>query len=726
MTSWVTESLNEAQKCAVESVDGPVLVIAGPGSGKTRVITHRVAYLVLTIGINPRSILAVTFTNKAANEMKSRLQRLVGTRANQLTVGTFHALCASVLRRYGQHVGLDSSFAIFDDEDQMELLKVAMDQAEVDHKQFPRRTIQGVISRAKSHLMDAQELAAQVDSHFEEVAARAYTRYEELLGRNNAVDFDDLLLKTVHLFHSTPDVLKRYQERYVHLLIDEFQDTNLCQYDLVKLLSGLYHNVCVVGDPDQSIYSWRNADIRNILSFQKDYPTAKIINLAENYRSTATILNAAKGVISANRRRLENDIWTRKEAGSPIAVYEAFTEDEEAQYVIQRIDQLIRDDGVKRTDCAVMYRINAQSRSMEEACLRYGMKYRLVGGVRFYQRREVKDLIAYLRLINNPGDQVSLARIINTPPRGLGKRSLEQLGLWASSRNVSLYTALEQIHEGGSDTPPVTARAVQSIVNFVTLMQKLREESRHLDLVKLIDILLERIGYRSYLEVQDAFEDRWDNILELRSTARDFSNLDPGDGLTLLLERLALVADMDSYDEGADAITLITLHQAKGLEFPVVFITGMEEGLLPHYRSIDNPDQLEEERRLCYVGITRCMERLFLTRAFRRGLMFAGGPTTPSRFLQEIPPGLTAATKPLEESRTAWGRSEEPAFQKETVLTLKSGDKVTHAIFGEGVVISSAGEGPNQEATVGFKGDTGVKRLLLSYAPLEKAGGCRQ
>lgn len=724
MTSWVTEGLNEAQKCAVESIDGPVLVIAGPGSGKTRVITHRIAYLVETVGINPRSILAVTFTNKAANEMKSRLQRLVGARADQLTVGTFHALCASVLRRYGQHVGLDSSFAIFDDEDQTELLKVAMDQAEVDHKQFPRRTIQGVISRAKSHLMDAQKLAAQADSYFEEVVARVYSRYEDLLGQNNAVDFDDLLLKTVDLLHSTPDVLKRYQERYVHLLIDEFQDTNLCQYDLAKLLSGRYHNVCVVGDPDQSIYSWRNADIRNILSFQKDYPTAKIISLAENYRSTATILNAAKGVISANRRRLENDIWTRKEAGAPVAIYEAFTEDEEAQYVIQQIDQLVRDEGVKRTDCAVMYRINAQSRSMEEACLRYGMKYRLVGGVRFYQRREVKDLIAYLRLINNPGDQVSLARIINTPPRGLGKRSLEQLGLWASSRNISLYSALEKIHEGGSDIPPVTARAIQSIVSFVTLIQNLREERRHLDLVKLIDMLLERIGYRSYLEVQDAFEDRWDNILELRSTARDFSNLDPGDGLTSLLERLALVADMDSYDEAVDAITLITLHQAKGLEFPVVFITGMEEGLLPHYRSIDNPDQLEEERRLCYVGITRCMERLFLTRAFRRGLMFAGGPTTPSRFLQEIPPDLTAATKPFEKSRTVLGPSEEPALQEETVLDLKSGDKVTHAIFGEGVVISSAGEGPNREATVGFKGDTGVKRLLLSYAPLEKVEEC--
>ena len=714
------EGLNEAQKRAVESIEGPLLIIAGPGSGKTRVITHRIAYLVRTVGIRPHHILAVTFTNKAANEMKGRLQRLVGTRASELTVGTFHAFCASVLRRHGQHVGLDSSFSIFDDEDQMDLLKVAMEEMEVDPKQFPRRSIQGVISRAKSQLMDAQGLATRQASYFEEVAARVYSRYEELLARNNAVDFDDLLLKTVHLFRNTPDVLSRYQERYVHLLIDEFQDTNLCQYDLAKLLADRYRNVCVVGDPDQSIYSWRSADIRNILSFQKDYPKAKVISLEENYRSTATILDAAKGVISANRQRLAKDIWTRKEAGAPITVHEAFTEDEEAQYVIQQIDRLIRDDGVNRTDCAVMYRINAQSRALEEACLRYGMKYRLVGGVRFYQRREVKDLIAYLRLINNSEDQVSLARIINTPPRGFGKRSVEQLIHWASGQNVSLYSALEQIHQGGSDDHPVTARAVQSISSFVTLIQNLREESRGLDLVKLIDVLLERIGYRGYLEVKDAFEDRWENIMELRSVAQEFRGLGPGDGLTALLEHLALVADVDSYDGTADAITLITLHQAKGLEFPVVFITGMEEGLLPHHRSMDSPDELEEERRLCYVGITRCMERLFLTRAFRRGLMFGGGPTIPSRFLQEVPSNLIASTEPLGQKQTVWAPADEPTSTEEPAMTLKTGDRVDHAIFGEGVVVSSAGEGSDQEVTVAFKSEAGVKRLLLSYAPLEK------
>ena len=728
MTTPVLEGLNEAQRQAVEAIEGPLLIIAGPGSGKTRVITHRIAYLVRTVGVSPHRILAVTFTNKASKEMKGRLQRLVGIRADQLTVGTFHAFCASVLRRHGQHVGLDPGFTIFDDEDQMELIKVAMKEAEVDPKNFPRRAVQGVISKAKSHLLDAQALAMQQGSYFEEVAARVYSRYEELLARNNAVDFDDLLLKAVHLFRYTPEVLHRYQERYVHLLIDEFQDTNLCQYDLAKLLADRYHNVCVVGDPDQSIYSWRNADIRNILSFQEDYPNATVITLEENYRSTGTILDAAKGVISANRQRLAKDIWTRKEKGPPIAVHEAFTEDEEARYVIQQIDLLIRDEGVKRSHCAVMYRVNAQSRALEEACLRYGMKYRLVGGVRFYQRREVKDLIAYLRLVNNSQDQVSLARIINTPPRGIGQRSLDQIIHWARSHNVPLHSALEQVHQersqDGSATHPLAPRAAQAVAGFVTLMENLREESRRLDVVELIDTLLERIGYRGYLEDRpDDYEERWENVLELRSAAHEFRGLGAADGLTTLLEHLALVADVDSYDEASDAVTLITLHQAKGLEFPVVFITGMEEGLLPHYRSMDSPEELEEERRLCYVGITRCMERLYLTRAFRRGLMGSSGPTIPSRFLQEVPSHLIASTEPLGQKRTLWTPSVEPTPIQEPALSLRAGDRVDHATFGEGVVVSCAGVGGDQEVTVAFKGGAGVKRLLLSYAPLEKVEG---
>ncbi|MCZ6535086.1 MAG: UvrD-helicase domain-containing protein [Chloroflexi bacterium] len=730
MTTHLLEGLNEAQREAVEAIQGPLLIIAGPGSGKTRVITHRIAYLVRTVGVSPHRILAVTFTNKAAKEMKDRLQRLVGTQANDLTVGTFHAFSASVLRRHGQHVGLESGFSIFDDEDQMELIKAAMEEAEVDHKQFPRRSIQGVISRAKSVLLDAQGLAMQQRSYFEEVSARVYARYEELLAQNNAVDFDDLLLKTVFLFRNTPEVLRRYQERYVHLLVDEFQDTNVVQYTLAKLLADNYRNICVVGDPDQSIYSWRSADIRNILNFQKDYTDAKTVTLDVNYRSTGTILDAAKGVIAANRHRLAKDIRTSREEGSPLIVHEAFTEAEEAQYVIQQIDRLVRDDGIKRSDCAVMYRVNAQSRALEEACLRHGMPYRLIGGVRFYQRREVKDVIAYLRLISNPEDQVSLTRIINKPPRGIGQRSVDQLVHWARSQNIPLHSALELVCEDRTeDKPashPLAPRAAQAVFGFVTLMRNLREESGRLDAVDLIDALLDRTGYQAYLRSSpDDWEERWENVLELRSAAGEFRDLGHSEGLTTLLEQVALVADVDSYDEATDAITLITLHQAKGLEFPVVFITGMEEGLLPHIRSMDSPEELEEERRLCYVGITRCMDRLFLTRAFRRGIRGSSGPTIPSRFLQEVPPHLIKSAKPIGQKRTVWSTSKAPTLEREeeTVPVFKTGDKVSHATFGEGLVVSYAGRGQDSEVTVAFSGGAGVKRLMVSYAPLEKVEG---
>ena len=730
MTTHLLEGLNEAQREAVEAIQGPLLIIAGPGSGKTRVITHRIAYLVRIVGVSPHRILAVTFTNKAAKEMKDRLKRLVGTQANDLTVGTFHAFCASVLRRHGQHVGLESGFSIFDDEDQMELIKASMEEAEVDPKQFPRRSIHGVISRAKSVLLDAQGLALQQRSYFEEVAARVYARYEELLAQNNAVDFDDLLLKTVFLFRNTPEVLRRYQERYVHLLVDEFQDTNVVQYTLAKLLADNYRNICVVGDPDQSIYSWRSADIRNILNFQKDYTDAKTVTLDVNYRSTGTILDAAKGVIAANRHRLAKDIRTSREEGPPLVVHEAFTEAEEAQYVIQQIDRLVRNDGIKRSECAVMYRVNAQSRALEEACLRHGMPYRLVGGVRFYQRREVKDVIAYLRLISNPEDQVSLTRIINKPPRGIGQRSLDQLVHWARSQNIPLHSALELIYEdrteGKPASHPVAPRAAQAVFGFVTLMRNLREESGRLDAVDLIDALLDRTGYQAYLRSSlDDWEERWENVLELRSAAGEFRDLGHSEGLTALLEQVALVADVDSYDEATDAVTLITLHQAKGLEFPVVFITGMEEGLLPHIRSMDNPEELEEERRLCYVGMTRCMDRLFLTRAFRRGIRGSSGPTIPSRFLQEVPPHLIKSAEPIGQKRTVWNTSKAPTLeQKEvTVPVFKTGDKVSHATFGEGLVVSYAGRGQDSEVTVAFSGGAGVKRLMVSYAPLEKVEG---
>ena len=726
----ILEGLNPAQREAVEAIDGPLLIVAGPGSGKTRVITHRVAYLMRVCGITPHRILAVTFTNKAAREMKDRLQRLVGTRADQLTVGTFHSFCAGLLRRDGKHVGLDSSFTIYDDEDQMKLLKQAIEEAELDPRRFSTRAIQGVISRAKSLLMDSQGLSLNYQSYFEEQAAKVYQRYEELLTRNNGVDFDDLLLKVVQLLRAQPQVLNRYQQRFLHIMVDEFQDTNVAQYALAQLLAEEYRNICVVGDADQSIYSWRHADIRNILSFQKDYPEARTVTLEENYRSTGIILEAAKHVISANRMRLAKDLRTSKESGQPVVIHEAYDEDEEAQFVIREVAQLITQNGFKLGDCAVMYRVNAQSRALEEACLRYGTKYKLIGGVRFYQRREVKDVITYLRLINNPNDEVSLTRVINVPLRGIGQRSITEITHWARSQNISLYAAMERITQeidgGLSPTHPLPARAAVAVAGFESLLKGLEEESRRLDVVELIDQVVERTGYRQYLfEREDKAEERWENVMELRNTAQEFRAIEPPDGLTELLERLALVADVDGYEESPDTLTLITLHQAKGLEFPVVFMVGMEDGLLPHFRSLDSAEELEEERRLCYVGMTRSKERLYLSRSFRRGFTGGNGPTGPSRFLYEIPRHLTTAPQttavPQRSSISAWEFSAPTVTDPQPDFpSLKAADKVRHPTFGEGMVVSCVSSGQDYEVTVAFDSGAGVKRLLLSYAHLEK------
>ena len=727
----ILQGLNPAQRDAVESVDGPLLIVAGPGSGKTRVITHRIAYLVRVCGISPYRILAVTFTNKAAREMRDRLQRLVGTRVDQLTVGTFHSFCARILRRDGKHVGLDSNFTIYDHEDQVKLLRDALEQADLDPKRFPIRAVKGVISRAKCLLMDSNALAAEPQNYFEKQAARAYEKYEELLGRNGGVDFDDLLMKAAYLLRTQPEVLRRYQNRYLHVLIDEFQDTNVAQYSLAQLLAGEHRNICVVGDADQSIYSWRHADIRNILSFQKDYPEARTISLEDNYRSTGTILQAAKELISNNRMRLQKDLRTSKGPGVRVVVHEAYNEEEEAQFALGEVDRLVRDADFHLGDCAIMYRVNAQSRPLEEACLRYGMKYRLVGGVRFYQRREVKDLISYLRVISNPSDEVSLTRILNVPLRGIGQRTVQELTRWARARGTPLFEAIDRV-AGGPDAsdsmmPVLPSRASAAIKGFAQLIHSLTEEARRIDVVDLVDAVLERTNYQRYLDERaEMAEERWENVLELRNAAQEFRSLDPPEGLGQLLERLALIASVDNYTESPDALTLITLHQAKGLEFPVVFITGMEEGLLPHSRSMDSEEELEEERRLCYVGMTRCKERLHLVRAFRRSFGGGRGPSSPSRFLYEIPaelvtspmiePAPAAKPSPWVTWKTADAAPTEPQLD---LPSLNTGDKVLHGTFGEGMVLSCVPSGQDFEVTVAFDGG-GIRRLLLSFAKLEK------
>ncbi|MSQ21819.1 MAG: AAA family ATPase [Dehalococcoidia bacterium] len=728
MQADILEGLNPAQRAAVETIEGPLLIVAGPGSGKTRVITHRIAYMVRVCGIAPYRIAAVTFTNKAAREMRNRLDRLLGARAEDLTSGTFHSFCASILRRDGQHLGLDRSFVIYDDDDQANIIKRAMEETNLDPKRYPVGAVRSAISGAKSNLLDPAGFAPTVHSYYEEVVLRVYERYQGLLSQSKAVDFDDLLMLAVHLLQRVPEVLERYRSRYLHLLIDEFQDTNVAQYTLAKLLASKYRNICVVGDPDQSIYRWRNADIRNILSFQKDYPDAKVVNLAENYRSTKTILEAAKGLIATNKSRLLKDLWTSKEQGHSIVVKEAYTEEEEAQMVVQEVDRLVKQERFKLGDCAVMYRVNAQSRALEEACLRYGIPYRLIGGVRFYQRREVKDVVAYLRVIQNPYDDVGLARIINVPPRAIGTKTIEEATRWARAHDLPLYPALQSLVAGegdGAAKPLLAPRALAAVERFLLLMGGLMEEAPKVGVGDLVDLVLERTGYRRHLqEAEDELiEERWENVRELRGQAAEAQEIAPEGGLNAFLERVALVSDVDSLPEAPDALTLITLHQAKGLEFPVVFIAGMEEGLLPHSRSMDSPEELEEERRLCYVGITRAERRLYLFRSFRRRLMGGSLPSIPSRFLSEIPHHLIAVPEPSRASPATWnvgGQRTSPLPTTPVPLPLKAGDKVRHAKFGDGIVVNCVASGADHEATVAFKGDAGVKRLQLSLARLEK------
>ena len=727
----VLAGLNEPQREAVEAVDGPLLILAGPGSGKTRVITHRIAYLVRERGVSPHSIAAVTFTNKAAREMRERLfgksqgdpaAPLLGGLWNMrhdFTVATFHALCARILRIDGEHVGLDRDFVIYDQEDQLEVVKQAMESQEIDPKRFPPRSILSAISAAKSGLIEADDYTPGRHAPIEEIIRMVYRRYQELLQRNNAVDFDDLLLKTYVLFRDNPSVVERYRSRYSHLLIDEFQDTNVAQYAIARRLTGKHRNICVVGDPDQAIYSWRNADIRNILSFQRDYPEAKVVTLGENYRSTGAILEAATGVISANNRRMDKPLTTQNARGSPLYVGEAYTPEEEAQQTLREVERLTRNEGYRLADCAIMYRVNAQSRAIEDGCLRYGIPYKLIGGLRFYQRKEIKDVLAYLRVIHNPYDEVSLLRVINVPPRGIGQRTVDQLVHNARVQNIPVYTAAQLMAESGD------ARAGRAVARFLYVVNSLMEYGNRIPPAELMDAVLERAGYRDLLlEEGEQGLERLENIQELRNTAQEFQPMEPEERLSAFLQGAALVSDVDTLEEGTDAVTLITLHQAKGLEFPVVFIVGLEEGLLPHSRSIDDPDQMEEERRLFYVGMTRAKKRLYLTRVFRRVVWGNASPARPSRFLTDIPQSLVSPLAMAGREGVAaapWGNGTQgEKGGKATSEPLKAGEKVRHSKFGEGIVVTCVPSGQDHEVTVAFKGESGIKKLLLSFAPLEK------
>ncbi|MFO8011158.1 MAG: UvrD-helicase domain-containing protein [Dehalococcoidia bacterium] len=711
----IIDSLNPIQRQAVEAVEGPVLVVAGPGSGKTRVITHRIAYLIKVVGISPYRILAVTFTNKAAREMKERVHAMLDRVGEGVTLGTFHSVCARILRQEAEHLGIDRRFVIYDDNDQMSLVNRTLKDLGLDPKQYPPRSILSVISSAKSELIGPEEFISA--SYYEEIVKRVYEKYQRLLSDSNALDFDDLLMKTALLFRDQPQVLDKYQSRYLHIMIDEFQDTNFAQYKLASQLAGNHRNICVVGDPDQSIYSWRSADLRNILNFERDYPDSRVILLEQNYRSTRTVLEAASHVISANKQRKDKVLWTENEPGELVSIIETYNEQEEAQFAVSLIEQLMADEGYGPGDFAIMYRTNAQSRAIEEAFVRYGFQYKLVGATRFYERREIKDIISYLRLLNNPHDDVSMNRVINVPARGIGQRTMSELSSWASSKGLTLYSALKLISQGEEN--PLPQRSTQVLMKFFDLIEELIAELENYTLVDFFDTLLERTGYRKYILESREGEEKWSNILEFRGMTGEHADLETREGLSELLERAALVSSVDNLEERSGAVTLITLHQAKGLEFKVVIMTGMEEGILPHIRSFGDDGQMEEERRLCYVGITRARKRVFLTHAFRRSLHGGSRPNPPSRFLQEIPRHLVYSNNGGSNSYhdSEYGMKSRPAAPS---LELKSGDSVVHSKFGEGVVLDCLPTIDDHEVTVSFREGIGVKKLLLSLAPLEK------
>jgi DNA helicase-2/ATP-dependent DNA helicase PcrA len=745
----ILEGLNPPQREAVTHTGSPLLIVAGAGSGKTRVLTRRIAYLLAERGVHPGSILAITFTNKAAGEMKERVARLVGKRANIMWVSTFHSACVRILRKEAKRFGFTSSFSIYDQADSQRLMTLVCRELDLDPRRYQPRQFSHQVSNFKNELIDYETALARAENHHQKMIAEAYELYQKRLTEANAMDFDDLIMMTVHLLQAFPDAAENYRRRFRHVLVDEYQDTNHAQYVLVRELVGTKPKrtvdgdavgsaepvvepaeLCVVGDADQSIYAFRGATIRNILQFEKDYPNARVVLLEQNYRSTQTILAAANAVISKNPERKPKRLWTDAGDGSPIVGYVADNEHAEAQFVAEQIDQLGDDGEAKPGDVAVFYRTNAQSRVLEEVFIRFGLPYRVVGGVRFYERREVRDGLAYLRALANPDDTVSLRRILNTPRRGIGDRAEAAVEALAQREGVTFWQALRR----AADAPGIATRSLRSIESFVTLIDELRAlVADGVGPASILEAVLDRTGYLNELSGSDDPQDetRIDNLRELIAVAGEYEASD-GDGtLTGFLERVSLVADADEIPEGEDhggMVTLMTLHTAKGLEFPVVFLTGMEDGVFPHQRSLYEPRELEEERRLAYVGITRARQRLYLSRALVRSAWGAPSHNPASRFLTEIPDRLVDWRR-TEEDQTRWHRPPATRTQRAAssrgsrpsrpVPVLSAGDRVTHDTFGLGTVVATSGVGEHAQATVDF-GDEGLKTLLLRYAPVEK------
>jgi len=759
-SSDLLDGLNEPQREAVLATDGPTLIVAGAGSGKTRVLTHRVAHLVKDLGVAPTAILAITFTNKAAREMQERLRLLVGPVVKAMWVMTFHAACVRVLRRSGAPLGYGSNFTIYDESDAERLMTVVCRQLDLDPKRLAPRAVRHAVSAAKDELRDPDSYADIAMTWFDKKVAEAYKLYQRRLVESNAVDFDDLIMQTVRLFREHPDVLASYQSRFRYVLVDEFQDTNVAQYELLKLLTAESRNLSVVGDGDQSIYAFRGATVRNILDFEADYPEANVILLEQNYRSTQTILSAANAVIANNLERKPKNLWTSLGNGHPIVRYQAENEHDEAAWVVEEVERLRAGD-YDYGQVVVFYRTNAQSRVLEEVFVKAGLPYKVVGGVKFYDRREVKDLLAYLKATVNPLDTVSLRRVLNVPRRGVGETSERNLDRFAAEEGIPFVDALRRAGE----VPSLGNRQARSVGDFVAVLDELRagmDEGR--SPAQLVEDAWSLSGLMRELEADDSIEGqgRVENVRELRSVAEEFAEREPEGGLAEFLESIALVSDADEVESGSTAVTLMTLHTAKGLEYPVVFVVGLEENVFPHIRSLTEPRDLEEERRLAYVGITRARERLYLSHAWSRSLFGGTNYNLPSRFLKEVPDELvTVAASPsaTRERRSSWSPSgwgdAGPAFgggrssvgsrpgarsphrapvgapstpaarladqQRGALdLGLAPGDVVVHRQWGEGEVVAVSGQGDRATAEVDFP-SLGRKRLLLRYAPLTRA-----
>jgi len=716
-TSPLLEGLNPVQREAVLHTEGPVLIVAGAGSGKTRALTHRIAYLIREKGISPYAILAITFTNKAAQEMKDRVEGLLGTRiARGMWILTFHSSCARILRREHTHLGVPSSFSIYDEGDTERVISMVLKAMDVDPKRYPPRAVAALIGRAKDELIEPAAFAENARTHYERVVAEVYGDYQRRLRAAGALDFDDIIMETVRLFREHPEVLEHYQERFAYILIDEYQDTNRAQYHLVNLLAAKHRNICVVGDADQGVYSWRGATIKNLLDFEHDYPDAAVFVMEQNYRSTQNILSLANALIEHNIQRKPKSLWTESDTGDLAVRFRAENERDEARFVVFEIERLVRDEGFRHSDVAVFYRTNAQSRVLEEEFLRAGLPYRVVGGVRFYQRREVKDVLAYLRALVNPGDLISVRRVINTPKRGIGEATAASIERFAADEDIPFMEAARRVEEIGT----LGQRAKGAVRSFVDVIDGLRQRmAEGTSPSRMAEAAFADTGYLAELQAERTVEaeGRIENLEELVGVAREFEQRDPDGGVAEFLEQVSLVSEQDEYDQEEATVTLMTLHNAKGLEFDVVFMAGMEDGVFPHYRSMTDAAQLEEERRLAYVGMTRARRRLYLTHAWSRSLFGSSNYNPPSRFLSELPADLVRSLDRgvEEESRPNRGRD---ALGHEP-LPVTEGDTVYHDKWGEGVVLSVSGSGQRTEATISFE-EVGEKRILLAYAPLAK------